>query len=605
MRDITSQVKVNGFLTDEILITRGVRQGDPLSALLYIIVAEVLGNLIRTNKDIKGITIKEIEQKILQYADDTQILVTNDESIAEVFRQLKEYELATGAKVNIRKTEGLFVGKWKNRHDKPFDCKWTNDKVFALGLWIGNKDTSEIIFTEQLAKIENKGAFWKPRKLSLIGRVHVVNIFILSRLWYRTEIFLIPIHILKELEKYIIDFVWAGKKHEVDKNILYANLEHGGLKLTNIPNKVSSQGIVWLSKLSTMEKNCFTRVLSEEQIGSFEGDYFGLDFLKTNSKCHMIKSKDSFYEEVIKAKQKFIMEFIPSKYNQLVEEHIFGNPRIVDSNGYPYKPMKDLIRLGIFRVRDLSFKSGTKKFNKKVFNAIREIRKHVPSQLNLPNTGSENPLKTQLGKKLIPFQNLNLKDIYSELQSQEKINEAYRAKWEQILNCTSLDWNKIWNNIHQSIVSADVKSIIYSQIHLGYFSEYRLVKNRSIQSATCKLCSEPLTELHHEIINCKVLLKVIDSFKTLISKLGRTETLSQQELAFGTLANSNKEQLRNFIVFIIRSIVHKSRGTVFRNQGQAIDKITNIAKQKMQKKYGINSIWLLKKTVSNNLLTSI
>ena len=47
-----------------------------------------------------------------------------------------------------------------------------------------------------------------------------------------------------------------------------------------------------------------------------------------------------------------------------MEEHIFGNPRIVDSNGYSYKPMKDLIRLGIFRVRDLSFKSGTKKFDK-------------------------------------------------------------------------------------------------------------------------------------------------------------------------------------------------------------------------------------------------
>ena len=126
-----------------------------------------------------------------------------------------------------------------------------------------------------------------------------------------------------------------------------------------------------------------------------------------------------------------------------MEEHIFGNPRIVDSNGYPYKPEKDLIRLGIFRVRDLSFKSGTKKFNKKVFNAIREIRKRVPSQSNLPNTGSENPLKIQLGKKLIRFQNLKLKDLYQELQSQGKLNEAYGDKWEQILNCTSLDWNKI------------------------------------------------------------------------------------------------------------------------------------------------------------------
>ena len=257
---MTSQVKVNGFLTDEILITRRVRQGDSLSTLLYIIVAEVLGNLIITNKGIKGITIKEIEQKILQYADDTQIVLTNDESMAEVSRQLKEHELETGAKVNICKTEGLFIGKWKNRHDKPFDCKWTNDKVFPFGLWIGNKDTSEIIFTEQLAKIKNKGHLGNPEN-SLIGRVHVVNIFILLRLWYRTEIFSILIHILKELEKHIVDFLWAGKKHEVDKNILYASLEHGGLKLTNIPNKVSSLRIVWLSKLSTKEKNRFTRVL--------------------------------------------------------------------------------------------------------------------------------------------------------------------------------------------------------------------------------------------------------------------------------------------------------------------------------------------------------
>ena len=100
---------------------RKLRQGDPLRALLYIIVAEVLGNLIRTNKDIKGITIKEIEHKILQYADDTQIVVTNDESIPKVFRELKEYELATGAKVNIRKTEGLFIGKWKNSTDDNVD----------------------------------------------------------------------------------------------------------------------------------------------------------------------------------------------------------------------------------------------------------------------------------------------------------------------------------------------------------------------------------------------------------------------------------------------------------------------------------------------------
>ena len=32
LKDITSQVKINGFLSEEIIIERGVRQGDPLSA---------------------------------------------------------------------------------------------------------------------------------------------------------------------------------------------------------------------------------------------------------------------------------------------------------------------------------------------------------------------------------------------------------------------------------------------------------------------------------------------------------------------------------------------------------------------------------------------
>ena len=56
--------------------------------------------------------------------------------------------------------------------------------------------------------------------------------------------------------RYIIDLVWAGKKHEVDNNILYENLEHGGLKLTNIPNKVSSQRIVWLWRKTVSRESC-------------------------------------------------------------------------------------------------------------------------------------------------------------------------------------------------------------------------------------------------------------------------------------------------------------------------------------------------------------
>ena len=52
--DTKSAVKVNGFLTPEFSIQRGVRQGCPLSALLYVLCAEVLGITIRASSEIKG-----------------------------------------------------------------------------------------------------------------------------------------------------------------------------------------------------------------------------------------------------------------------------------------------------------------------------------------------------------------------------------------------------------------------------------------------------------------------------------------------------------------------------------------------------------------------
>lgn len=57
---------------------RGCRQGDPLSPYIFLLCAEILGTMIRENKEIKGITIQDEECKITQYADDTQIYLKGD-----------------------------------------------------------------------------------------------------------------------------------------------------------------------------------------------------------------------------------------------------------------------------------------------------------------------------------------------------------------------------------------------------------------------------------------------------------------------------------------------------------------------------------------------
>ena len=115
----------------------------------------------------------------------------------------------------MEETEGLWLGNWKKRTDRPFNIDWKSNKVRVLGIWVGNEDRTNDNFIEQESKINNKLQFWKRASLSLIGKIKVSNIFILSRLWYRTEFQNIP----KKLKTRYLRF-HLGK----EKNIKSAKL---------------------------------------------------------------------------------------------------------------------------------------------------------------------------------------------------------------------------------------------------------------------------------------------------------------------------------------------------------------------------------------------
>ena len=77
-QNITSSVLNNGFSTGPFEIQRSVRQGDPLSPYLFIIVLEVLAISIRGNDDIQGIFVDGIEIKLEIFADDLTAFLRSD-----------------------------------------------------------------------------------------------------------------------------------------------------------------------------------------------------------------------------------------------------------------------------------------------------------------------------------------------------------------------------------------------------------------------------------------------------------------------------------------------------------------------------------------------
>ena len=57
-----------------------MRQGCPLSGLLFVLAIELLGNAIRQSQSISGIKIGRNEIKLSQYADDTTVFVSDIKS---------------------------------------------------------------------------------------------------------------------------------------------------------------------------------------------------------------------------------------------------------------------------------------------------------------------------------------------------------------------------------------------------------------------------------------------------------------------------------------------------------------------------------------------
>ena len=81
-----------GHATGYFSLKRGTRQGDPLSAYLFILCLETLFIQIRENPDIKGICIGTEEIKLSAYADDADFLTHDVRSLELIFQTCKTFQ---------------------------------------------------------------------------------------------------------------------------------------------------------------------------------------------------------------------------------------------------------------------------------------------------------------------------------------------------------------------------------------------------------------------------------------------------------------------------------------------------------------------------------
>ena len=86
---------------------------------------------------IQGIKINAIEFKISQYADDTCLFLSGQKSQLAALETIKFFTTCSVLKINMDKSEALWIRASSNYYRKPNGLKWTNDTIKTLGVYIG------------------------------------------------------------------------------------------------------------------------------------------------------------------------------------------------------------------------------------------------------------------------------------------------------------------------------------------------------------------------------------------------------------------------------------------------------------------------------------
>ena len=250
---VQSAVNVNGYLSSFFNLSRGVRQGCPLSPLLYVLVSEVLAVNIRSNPRISGLCLPgaPVLSPISQYADDTSLILTLDDAIVAAFETYALFEQASGSKLNQSKSKGLWLGGWCGRTDPPVALDWSSSKLKVLGVFIGVGDLEVDNWRPRIDAVERVLNSWRSRSLSFRGKALVVNALALSRVWYVASLVHMPPWVLKELSLLVFSFFWSGKRELVSRSVVVQPSLFGGFSVVDVKLKVWALLGQWVRRFAS------------------------------------------------------------------------------------------------------------------------------------------------------------------------------------------------------------------------------------------------------------------------------------------------------------------------------------------------------------------
>ncbi|XP_059310845.1 uncharacterized protein LOC132062256 [Lycium ferocissimum] len=217
---------LNGEIRGNVVPSRGLRQGDPLSPYLFVICAEGLSVLLKQAEErnvLAGLQLNRNWPSVshLFFADDSFFFCeASMQSASEVQRILQDYARCSDQLINTDKSTVFFRKNIECQEREEICAMLGNMKICTNGMYLGlpavvGRSKNEILgFIKDRVGTKIKG--WKERFLSPAGKEVLLKSVLSAIPTYALTCFRMPDRLCEQITSLFNRFGW-GKDEEVRK----------------------------------------------------------------------------------------------------------------------------------------------------------------------------------------------------------------------------------------------------------------------------------------------------------------------------------------------------------------------------------------------------
>jgi hypothetical protein len=197
---------------------KGLRQGDPLSPLLFNLVVDVLSRMLQKAARvglIRGLGENLVSRGVvsLQYADDTILFVDKYEEKAENLKWVLNYfDLMSGMRVNYYKSEVVSINiEQREEIDsfaRIFGCSMGEFPIKYLGIPLHHSKLRREDLQSLVDKIIKRIAGWRGKLLTQAGRLILIKTCLASIPVYLLSFFKFPRWAIDLLNSHMANCFW-------------------------------------------------------------------------------------------------------------------------------------------------------------------------------------------------------------------------------------------------------------------------------------------------------------------------------------------------------------------------------------------------------------